>query len=284
MELLPSGGAVHLRGPAPTQGRAGQPILFLHGLGGGAWSWEPQAQALSERHPCYVWEARGHGAAQAVDDAGVADYYTDASEALGLVLERERRPAVIAGHSLGGYLAIVLAAEVAAAVEGLFLVDPFYTERSSLARPWLGPFMPLARLFYGIAVASIRRGDRPAQWILQRAFSRSFEDRAAFERAWEHQRLQIPFDYPRLFFDAFDGPAKFAVRPFLDEITVPVMLLEARRKKTLVVPLLAEALRVRLGAAFTHEILPGGHYLQLDQAAAVSDRLAAFLTTVSHRG
>ena len=57
-------------------------VLFLHGVGGAAWSWRPQVADLSADRACFVWEARGHGSAPRVRDAGLADYYTDAREAL----------------------------------------------------------------------------------------------------------------------------------------------------------------------------------------------------------
>ena len=56
---------------------------------------------------------------------GSAEYFTDASEAL----DRDARsagPVMVAGHSMGGLLAMALAAERPADVAGLVLVEPVY--------------------------------------------------------------------------------------------------------------------------------------------------------------
>jgi hypothetical protein len=49
---LPSGGLIDRVG---TSG--GRPILFLRGVGGGAWSWRPQIAELGADFACYGWEA-----------------------------------------------------------------------------------------------------------------------------------------------------------------------------------------------------------------------------------
>ncbi len=118
---LPSGGALHISGP-----QGGTPILFLHGVGGAAWSWRHQRLAFEDVYRIFVWEARGHGAATRVPDAGLSDYYTDAKEALDVVWEETNRPTYVVAHSMGGLLAVALACDRAAAVKGLFLIDPVY--------------------------------------------------------------------------------------------------------------------------------------------------------------
>jgi 3-oxoadipate enol-lactonase len=280
LERLPSGGALHIRNEA-----AGTlPILFLHGLGGAAWSWAPQAASLCAAHPCFIWEARGHGGAAPVTDMSLAECFQDAREALALVVEHTQRPALVAGHSAGGFVAMALACEVAAAVEALFLVEPFYRRLypNDAVASLLAPLVrPGARFIVG----SHRRGGRLARWIFHRAFVSGFEDSAAAERAWTEQQKQLPFDYPRMFLDALEGPVNFPTRAFAQELSVPIYLLEgSSAKRGPRYPALVETLRARLGEVFTHDVIPGGHYLQLDRPDAVTERLAALAQSLGfHR-
>lgn len=279
LEHLPSGGVLHVHRPASV---TGPPILFLHGLGGGAWSWEPQVRALASRRACYVWEARGHGSAERVADAGIGDYLVDAREALASTVESARRPAVVAAHSLGGLLALVLACEVAAAVDALFLVDPFVGADGALY-PLPGALAALARVAAAPVVRSFRRDGPLSRRLVRAAFVRAFANPEAMERAWPAQRTQIPFEYPRIFYEGFGRPSHFPQRAFLDELAVPVYVLAAGSAEPARYRALDERLSARLGAAFTADHVSGGHYLQLDQPDAVSQRLLTFADAVTRR-
>ena len=252
-------------------------MLFLHGVGGGAWSWTPQRVALEPGRRVYVWEARGHGAAAPVEDAGLGDYFIDAREALGAVIERERRPVAIVGHSMGGLLGMALASENAAGVAGLVLIDPVYPEGGKSGHD-VGPLKPLVRFALGPLARSFAHDGKIARSIARWTFEQSFEDRANMEEAWQQQRTQVPIEYPRMIFEAFEGVNGFPTRPFARELSSPTFLLygSAAKKKPRS-PELVASLRARLASDFVYDVIPGGHYLQLDRPAAVTERLASFL-------
>jgi pimeloyl-ACP methyl ester carboxylesterase len=84
----------------------GWPIVFLHGYPLNHGMWEPQFAALSERNQGFLLDLPGFGRAR---DQPVPDTFK------GFVAEVGRRveailpsPAVIVGHSFGGYLALGL--------------------------------------------------------------------------------------------------------------------------------------------------------------------------------
>ena len=263
---LPSGGLVHLWGQ-----RTDPALLFLHGVGGGAWSWRPQIEEFAADHACYVWEARGHGDARRVTDAGLADYYTDAIEALAFVRTRSTGGVTIAGHSMGGLLAIALGACEPAGINGLVLVDPVYPDGEHASGHDLGPLRPLALALMQPVAASFLNNGRVARAISRWMFANSFTDKARMEAAWVDQRRQVPIEYRKMFFEAFGQPEGFPVRPFAREIDVPVLAFNARSDD------LIDTLAQRLGERFSAERVAGGHYLQLDQPAAVNGRLRQFL-------
>lgn len=271
IERLASGGALHVRGPADAQ-----PILFFHGVGGGAWSWEPQATAFARDRACYSWEARGHGDAARVADAGLGDYYVDAQEALAYVTERHG-PAWIAGHSMGGLLAMALACDHSASVRGLILLEPVYAPDTSGHLG--GPLGRITRLLSQPLIDSVLRGGRVGTALSRWVFTQSFEDSERMERAWLRQRTQVPVEYPRMMNEAFTGPTDFPNRAFGQEISQPTILLEgsvAKRKPRF--PQLVAELR-RLDDRFAYITVDGGHYLQLDRSEPrVTDALREFVT------
>jgi len=265
--ILPSGGALHIEGSG-----AGIPLLFVHGVGGAAWSWQPQREAFAATNLVYTWEARGHGAAPPVADAGFADYVQDAREALAAVVEREGRAPIVIGHSMGGFVATILAAEGRPA-RALALIDPVYNEDGSshVAPAWRA----LATRLIAPLERSAQRNGPLARSIGKLVFAAAFRDRAAMKAYWPAQARQVPLEYPQMFYEGIAGVSGIAMRAYADDIDVPVLLLNGR------FPRLSATLRARLGTRFAEETIAGGHYLQLDRPQLVNERLRRFFGEVA---
>ncbi|HEY5999410.1 MAG TPA: 2-succinyl-6-hydroxy-2,4-cyclohexadiene-1-carboxylate synthase [bacterium] len=92
------------RGPAGAP-----PLLLLHGFLGSRRDWDPVAAALAGSRRCIAVDLPGHGETGAPADEGL---WTPAGcvEALAALL-KERGGGAVAGYSLGGRLALQLAAE-----------------------------------------------------------------------------------------------------------------------------------------------------------------------------
>ncbi len=246
------------------------PLLFLHGVGGGAWSFAPQAAALCDERRVYLWEARGHVIARATVDAGLGDYFIDACEALDAVradgaIDAEAAVPWIVGHSMGGLLAMAVAAERPTEVRGLVLVDPVYAPDGSTHLE--GPAARIAWRLFEPLVASMMSDGLVARTLARAVFSASFVDSDCCDRAWERQRTQVPIEYPKMMYEAFDGPTNFPNRAFAREIAVPTLLFEPDAAMRPRFPQLVADLE-RLGERFMYLVLDGGHYLQLDRSAA----------------
>ncbi len=266
---LPSGGVLHARG---SHGRP--PVLFLHGVGGAAWSWEPQVRAVAAERAAFAWEARGHGIAARCQDAGLADYAVDAGEALDAVLARDGRP-IIAAHSMGGILAFALAADRPNDVAGLFLIEPVYAADGAAGHG--GPIAPLLGRLAAPLVGSVLRDGYVGRFLSRTVFDGSFADRTRKERAWRRQRQQVPVEYPRMMREAFTGPTGFPIRDFARELRCPVVMLDGSAASAAPrFPELVAALRDTLGERFEYRTIDGGHYLQLDRPDAVTARLLEF--------
>ena len=82
--------------------------------------WDALATDLAADHRVTTWDLRGHGAS----DTPPPDCYgrSDALDDLAAVLDAAGRPAVLIGHSLGGYLSLAYALGRPDEVVGLVLV------------------------------------------------------------------------------------------------------------------------------------------------------------------
>ena len=109
--------ATETRGP---DGSDGPPIIATTGWANDRSVWTPMVDNLSVDHAVTTWDLRGHGASAAAPPGE----YTRA-HALGdlaAVLDLAGRPAVLMGHSLGGFLSLAHAVDHPEDVAGLVLV------------------------------------------------------------------------------------------------------------------------------------------------------------------
>lgn len=105
----PAWHAVAMRLHTVTAGHGSPPIVFIHGMGTSAQSWSECMAELADRHRVTAIDLLGHGGSPVPDDP--AEYTRDAALSdLDQLLAELVEPAVLVGHSLGGYLALAHAA------------------------------------------------------------------------------------------------------------------------------------------------------------------------------
>ena len=101
----------------------GDPIVLIHGMGSSSATWNDCAPLLAADHHVVVVDLLGHGRSPVPDDP--AEYTRDAALAdLDDVLAMlAPAPAVLVGHSLGGYLALAHAATRRNVARGLVVLN-----------------------------------------------------------------------------------------------------------------------------------------------------------------
>lgn len=155
--------------------RTGRTILFLPGMGVPRRSYQAVAARLCERFHVVVLDQRGQGQSSWAPDGHyrVVDYGRDAASFI------EHRlgggPVIVSGHSLGGLVALWLAAERPDLVSGLNAEDnPFLmSERGRWEHHWVKPMFE----------ATERR---------LRAYQASGRDPAVLARAFEAEQMVLP--------------------------------------------------------------------------------------------
>ncbi len=99
----------------------GAPLVLLHG-GSGRWQgWEPIVPDLIARWQIFAPDLRGQGKSGHVPGRYALRDYAD--DITALLRERVREPAVLFGHSLGGIIALMVAAQCPALVRAVAVGD-----------------------------------------------------------------------------------------------------------------------------------------------------------------
>lgn len=111
----------HQRGPVSwREAGSGEPLVFLHGLGGTRTAWGPQLRVLSDRYRCIAWDMPGYGAAEPIEPLtfpAIAQRLVDLLD----VLQIDR--ATLIGLSFGGMHALHTALDHPHRVARLVLAD-----------------------------------------------------------------------------------------------------------------------------------------------------------------
>jgi pimeloyl-ACP methyl ester carboxylesterase len=97
------------------------PILLLHQSLARSEDWENIFPRLATRYRTIAYDARGHGRSGRAPDYSLRAF---ADDALRVLREIAKEPAVLIGHSLGALAGLVAAADAPELVRGLVLEDP----------------------------------------------------------------------------------------------------------------------------------------------------------------
>ena len=102
-------------------GGNGMPILLSHGFGASTGMWHGQVEAFGERYRLIRWDMRGHGATECPEDRNRYNQDHTADDMLALLDHLDVEKAVIAGHSLGGFMSLAFHVRYQARVRALVL-------------------------------------------------------------------------------------------------------------------------------------------------------------------
>jgi pimeloyl-ACP methyl ester carboxylesterase len=272
----------YAEGPA-----SGPPLVLLHG---GSARWQaalPLIPDLAAAWHVYAPDLRGHGGSSwTPGQYHVEDYAADVAAFLAGVVPA---PAVLFGHSLGGQVAIMVAAHDAALVRALILADPPFdravlrahiqanrpmTERwRDLAGPGRSVAEIVAALQESPIIAPGATAARPAgevfgadhPWFPWMAENLHHHDPTMLDAVLEFDAMHAALDTEQLF----------------PQITCPVLILQADPQADGALSDAEVARALVLLPRATHVQLPGvSHVLHNEQKAPVLAAMRSFLATV----
>lgn len=234
----------------------GPPLVLIHGAGGTHRHW-PEALRTLAGHRVIALDLPGHGASAGPAPEGVAGY---AQVVLGLLDELGLGQAVIAGHSMGGAIALTLALQVPARVAGLVLVG-------SGARLRVAPAVLQA-------TADPDALAQAAQTMADWSFGGSASE--ALKRDFIEGLLATR---PGVVHGDFVACNAFDVMARLGELRVPALIVCGSEDR-LTPPKYAEHLRDHLQGARLSMVAGAGHLVMLETPDAVAEAMAAFLASL----
>ena len=111
---------IHYETPTDPEQPHGQRVLYVHGTGCNARVWSQHMAALAEAHTPVAIDLPGHGRSGGDGFRGMADY---AHYVMALATALGWEQFVLAGHSMGGGVALAAALHHAERLKALMLID-----------------------------------------------------------------------------------------------------------------------------------------------------------------
>jgi pimeloyl-ACP methyl ester carboxylesterase len=251
---------------------AGRPVILIHGIAASLHDWDDLTPELIQNgYASYAVDLLGHGdspkpASRAYQMEWIFEHFLHWMKSLHLT-----EPAILIGHSLGGYIALEYARRVSAWTRGLVLVNPFYSRsqlpfllrnisnRTNLSGPVVGKIPErFVRLF--VDVSSVATG----------------HSIGAIHSLPERIRAQTALDYKRTAAGVYNIPGNIPdITEALPEINTPALVIWGDRDQTLSpasFPRLVSALPKAKG-----DSLRAGHAPHQSNSAAFNQRVMQFL-------
>ncbi|MEU2096905.1 alpha/beta fold hydrolase [Streptomyces globisporus] len=228
------------------------PIVFVHGTRFSAGQWSTQLAALREEFPVTAVDLPGHGArsAQPWSLSAATEVVAAAVDSLG------GRPAVVVGHSLGGYVSLEFARRCPERLRGLVLAGASASTRG----PWATPYRWIAGLVPRIPA------DRLTRWndrLLLRHYPRDVVE-ATIRSGYAFHTL------PAAWGEVLGRFGTDALRP----VAAPVLILNGE-KDTVFRSAEADFARAHPDARI--ELIPrAGHLANFDAPDAFTDAVRRF--------
>ncbi len=249
-----------------SHGAGPETIVFAHGL---LWSGEmfaAQVAALASRYRCVTFDFRGQGRSEVTADG--YDMDTLARDAAALIEALRLGPVHFAGLSMGGFVALRLAARRPDLLRSVILL-----ETSAQAEP-----AESARKYRRLALVGHWLGfGLVAGLVMPVMFGRTFltdPARAAERRLWR-KRL-VANDRSGIFHAVRGVIDRDPVLPELDHVRLPALVIVGD-EDVATVPAEAERIHQALRGSQLVVIPRAGHSSTIEQPAAVNAAIAAFL-------
>lgn len=238
----------------------GVPVLLIHGFGGDLTNWMLNQPALAEKRKVIAFDLPGHG--ESTKEVGDGSPVTFAATIGKLIEALALNRVHVVGHSLGGAIALELAALNGDAVASLTLIDP----------AGLGQDINMA-FIDGFIEADRRKTLEPVIGYL--VHDKSLVTRAMVENIIRFKRLDgVVKGLKTIAQTCFhDGKQAFGLRPVLEAFRGPVQVLWGEDDE-----ILSVSGADGLPESVTVIRYPGtGHMPQLEKASEVNKAVSAFL-------
>jgi pimeloyl-ACP methyl ester carboxylesterase len=251
------------------------PILFLHGGGLNAHTWDLVCLMLRHRYHCLALDQRGHGDSEWEP---TADYRFDAqvADVEGFIEKLKLERPLLVGHSMGGFAAMGYAIRHAASMAGLVLVDiaPEISMQGSLK---IRDFIRMDREMDSVedfVERALKFNPMRNRELLRRSLLHNLRQQPNGRWAWKHDPNRMPqnFEHER-------DERKTMIMDNAQNIVCPTLVLRGSR---------SDVLTDESAKEFSESVPKGrwlrienaGHTIQGDNPRALLDALDPFLKEI----
>jgi pyruvate dehydrogenase E2 component (dihydrolipoamide acetyltransferase) len=269
--FVPRAAAGDGQGPAPKKidvagrrirylqrGEGGEPALLIHGFGGDLGNWLFNHEALAEKRAVYALDLPGHG--ESTKDVGAGTLEELAVVAAAFLETIGVSAAHLVGHSMGGAVAMAMAAAAPERVRSLVLLGS-----AGLGREINGAYLD------GFVGAGTRNALRPH--LAQLFADENLVTRQLVDAVLKYKRLEgVEGALRKLQASLFPGGAQARLlRDALASTRAPALVIWGGKDR--IIPASHAA---GLPPAVKVEVIPeAGHMVQMEAAGAVNRLLAA---------
>ncbi|MEZ4731634.1 MAG: alpha/beta hydrolase [Caldilineaceae bacterium] len=226
------------------------PLVLVHGAGGDHLHWPPQLRRLAGCE-VYALDLPGHGRSPGAGRDTIAAYVQVLSA---FVDTLALPPFVLAGHSMGGAIALAFALDYTDLLAGLVLIG-------TGARLRVSP-----TLLAGLQTDFDATTAQVIDWMYTSAFP------------YRPQALQqLRTNDPQTLHDDFLACDHFDVRVQVASLTLPTLII-CGVADTMTPIKVSETLHQAIGGSQLHRVAAAGHMVMIEQPAAVTGLVDEFLT------
>jgi pimeloyl-ACP methyl ester carboxylesterase len=260
-----------------AQAGEGTPVILVHGLAASLHDWDALLPELAARgYAGYALDLLGHG--ESAKPRKIDQYTSDSvfAHMRGWIDSlKPEGPAILIGHSLGGYMILQFAIQYPEHVRALVLANPFYTQ--SQLPPMLRFFLRRPLLNTAVIKGTPYWLFRLLVDVSSLQFGNSNEK---FHALSEEVRIQTALDYKRAAPGIYNIPRTLRdLTPELPRITQPTLVIWGARDQT-INPKTFPALVEKLPNARA-EVMPiCGHVPHQCHPKTFNDKVFDFLDTV----
>jgi len=231
-------------------------LLFLHYFAGSSRAWYEVIAQLENSNYCLALDLRGFGASVSFNDAyAVEDYASDVTE---LAQKLNLTRYILVGHSMGGKVALAVAARQPKELEALLLCAPSPPSPEPMTEAERRRLLSThgSRAAALETIQKIVAHPLPAP-LLERAVEDNLRSGARAWQAWLEQGSRAD------------------ISGLMKQITVPVKVVVGAADPVISPALLKSALLGQLASSSLEIIADAGHLLPLE----VPEKLASFIQT-----
>lgn len=250
---------------AYVQTGAGEPVVFLHGVGGNRHNWDAQVESFSATHTVIAWDARGYLDS---DDYDGPCRFEDFSHDLKRLLDHLGiDKAHLVGLSMGGRILMDFSVRYPHKVQSLVLAGSFPSFGKALTPAQQDEYMRLRRQPLEAGRSFKELAPELVQALLGPAASD--DDRRRLSRSIEQLR-------PGSYLKTLQATLGFDKSEEIKTITAPVLLIYGEHDR-----LVTPALGLQVHAAIrnsTYVVVPGvGHLINIEAPRAFNDVVLKFI-------